>query len=289
MRNNHYFNYNGIISESDDKVIGIQNRSFRYGDGLFESMRWENGNILFLKYHLERLHKGMEILKLEGEKLFDAFFIRQQVAQLVKKNNLYGSARIRLNVFRDGAGLYSPETNKAAYLLEVDALNAKVNSHNSAGLIIDIFKDHKKPITDFAQIKSNNALLYVMAGIYRKHHGLDDVILLNENGLLCEASGSNVFIWYRNTLYTPALSEGCVDGVMRRIVMEVARENDIDVIEAQINPEILNEAEELFLTNAVHGMQWVLGYQKKRFFNRLSKDLHAKIEQWQLNNHPDTL
>jgi branched-chain amino acid aminotransferase len=122
-----------------------------------------------------------------------------------------------------------------------------------------------------------------MAGIYRKHHGLDDVILLNENGLLCEASGSNVFIWYRDTLYTPALSEGCVDGVMRRIVMEVARENDIDVIEAQINPEILNEAEELFLTNAVHGMQWVLGYQKKRFFNKLSKDLHAKIVQWQLD------
>ena len=283
MENRHYFNYNGIISESGDKVIGIQNRSFRYGDGLFESMRWENGEISFLDYHIERLHKGMDILKIEGAKLFDAFFIRQHVTQLVKRNKLQGAARIRFNVFRDGAGLYSPETNRAAFLLEVDPLNAKVNSHNSAGIIIDIFKDHKKPINDFSQIKSNNALLYIMAGIYRKNHGLDDVILLNENGLLCEASGSNVFIWYRNTLYTPAISEGCVDGVMRRVVMEVARENDIDVIEAQINPEILNEAEELFLTNAVHGMQWVLGYQKKRFFNRLSKDLQAKIAQWQLD------
>lgn len=283
MGNNHYFNYNGLISESGDKVIGIHNRSFRYGDGLFESMRWENGDVLFLDFHIERLHKGMNLLKLEGAKLFDAFFIRQQVAQLIKRNNLHGAARIRLNVFREGAGLYSPETNKAAFLLEVEALNAKVNSHNSAGIIIDIFKDHKKSINEFSQIKSNNALLYVLAGIYRKNHGLDDVILLNENGLLCEASGSNVFIWYRDTLYTPALSEGCVDGVMRRVVMEVARQNEISVVEAQINPEVLNEAEELFLTNAVHGMQWVLGYQKKRFFNKLSKDLQVKIAQWQLD------
>lgn len=283
MGNNHYFNYNGIISERGDKVIDIHNRSFRYGDGLFESMRWENGDIPFLDYHVERLNKGMKILKLEGSKLFDAFFIRQQVTQLVKRNNLQGPVRIRLNVFREGGGLYSPETNHAAFLLEVEALNAKVNSHNSAGLIIDIFKDHKKPINDFSQIKSNNALLYVMAGIYRKNHGFDEVILLNENGLLCEASGSNIFVWYRNTLYTPALSEGCVDGVMRRVVMEVALKNDIPVIEAQINPEILNEAEELFITNAVHGMQWVLGYQKKRFFNKLSKDLQLKVEQWKLD------
>lgn len=280
MGNNHYFNYNGIISESGDKVIDIHNRSFRFGDGLFESMRWENGDIPFLDYHIERLNKGIKILKLESSKPFDASFIRQHVTQLVKMNNLQGPVRIRLNVFREGGGLYSPETNKAAFLIEAEALNVLVNSHNSAGIIIDIFKDHKKPINDFSQIKSNNALLYVMAGIYRKSHGFDEVILLNENGLLCEASGSNVFIWYRNTLYTPALSEGCVDGVMRKVVMEVALKNNIPVIEAQINPEILNEAEELFITNAVHGLQWVLGYKKKRFFNKLSKDLQWKIEQW---------
>ncbi len=280
MGNKHYFNYNGTLIESGDKVIDIHNRSFRYGDGLFESMRWENGDIPFLDYHIERLTKGTKILKLEGEKLLDSFFIRQQVIQLVKRNNLQGPVRIRLSVFREGGGLYSPETNKAAFLIEAAALNVLVNSHNSAGIIIDIFKDHKKPINDFSQLKSNNALLYVMAGIYRKSLGFDEVILLNENGFLCEASGSNVFVWYQNALYTPALSEGCVDGVMRRVVMEVALKNDIQVIEAQINPGILNEAEELFITNAVHGVQWVLGYKKKRFFNKLSKDLQLKIEKW---------
>ncbi len=283
MENNRYFNYDGIICAVGEKVIGIQNRSFRYGDGLFESMSWKNGDIQFLEYHIDRLQKGMNLLKLEGAQLFDAFFIRQKVEQLIKKNNLKGFARVRLSVYRGGGGLYSPETNKASFILEAEELDGKVNAQNSAGLIIDIFKDHKKSINDFSPIKSNNALLYVLAGIYRKNHGLDEVILLNENGLLCEASGSNIFVWYKDTLYTPALSEGCVEGVMRRVVIEVARLNKINVIEAQINPEILNEAEELFLTNAVHGMQWVLGYQKKRFFNKLSKDLQEKISQWQVD------
>lgn len=287
MENNRYFNYNGIICAVGEKVIGIHNRSFRYGDGLFESMCLKNGAIQFLDYHIDRLQKGMNLLKLEGAQLFDAFFIQQEVAQLIKKNNLKGSVRVRLTVFRDGGGLYSPETNKASFVLEAEELDGKVNAHNSAGLIIDVYKDHKKPVNDFSQIKSNNALLYVMAGVYRKNNGLDEVILLNENGLLCEASGSNIFIWFRNTLYTPALSEGCVEGVMRRVVIEVARMHEINVIEAQINPEILNEAEELFLTNAVHGMQWVLGYQKKRFFNKLSKDLQAKIDQWQIDQLED--
>jgi len=281
MKSNFYFNYNGEIHAADELTVSIHNRSFRYGDGLFETMRWQNGDIQYLSYHVARLHKGMALLKMEGAKLLDTFFIKQQASLLIKRNKLEGPVRIRLSVFRDGGGLYSPETNKAAFLLEVSSLKSSLGSRYPAGLIIDVYKEHTKSINRFSAIKSNNALLFVMAGIYRKQQGLDEVILLNENGLLCESSSANIFIWYRNSLYTPALSEGCVDGVMRRVIMEVAKINNIEVIEAQINPEILNEAEEMFLTNAVHGMQWVLGYKKKRFFNRLSKDLYDKLIQWQ--------
>ncbi len=284
MDSNFYFNYNGDIHADGECLISVRNRSFRYGDGLFESMLWQNGDIQFLHYHVERLHKGMALLKMDGAKTLDAFFIKQQASTLIKKNKLEGAVRLRFSVFRDGAGLYAPETNKVAFLLEVGSLDKTLASRYPAGLIIDIYREHTKPINHFSAIKSNNALLFVMAGIFKKQQGLDEVILLNENGLLCESSSSNIFIWYRNSLYTPALSEGCVDGVMRRAVMEVAKANNIAVIEAQINPEILNEAEEMFLTNAVHGIQWVLGYKNKRFFNRLSKDLLDKLTQWKLEN-----
>jgi len=282
MNQSRYLDYNGEFHHTEDAIFQSHNRSFRYGDGLFETMCWQNGNIQLLNYHIDRLQKGMELLKLEGAKRYTAQFFLEKIAALLKKNQLSESeCSIRLAVFRDGAGLYTPVSNQAVYLLEVFKLDKKVNVHNQAGLIIDVFPDHRKPVNALSTIKSSNALLYVLAGIYRKTHALDDVLLINESGFLVEAASSNIFIWYNETLYTPALSEGCVDGVMRRSIIDFAKENDIAIVEAQINPQILNEAEEIFLTNAVHGMQCVLGYKKKRYFNRLSKDLWKKYEKWQ--------
>src|SRR5690606_2445739 len=188
--------------------------------------------------------------------------------------------RIRFSVFRDGEGLYTPQTNQSAYVIEVNKLDKKVNVNNQSGLIVDIFQDHRKPQNSLSNIKSSNAILYVLAGIYRKKQGLDYVLLINESGFLVESSSSNFFVWYNGMLYTPALSEGCVDGVMRRSILDFSKENGIEVIEAQMNPQILNEAEEIFITNAIAGMQCVLGYKKKRYFNHLSKDFWKKYEQW---------
>lgn len=282
MNQARFLDFNGEIFHSEEAILKASNRNFRYGDGVFESMRWENGSVSLLNFHAERLQKSMELLKMEGGKRFSESFLQDKIESLLRRNSLRDQAcRVRLSVFRDGEGLYTPSTHESAYLLEVATLDKVSNVHNQAGLIIDVFTDHKKSANALANIKSANALLYVLASIYRKKHALDDVLLINEQGFLVESANSNIFIWYRNQLYTPALSEGCVDGVMRRSIIEFATANDIEIIEAQINTQILNEAEEIFLTNAVHGMQCVLGYQKKRYFHKLSKELWRKYMQWQ--------
>jgi len=282
MNHSRFLDFNGRFYHTEEAIFRVTNRSYRYGDGLFETMRWENREIQLLNYHVDRLQKSMDALKMEGGKLFNSSFIHQKVTSLLEKNQLIESeCRIRFSVFRDGEGLYTPQTNQSAYVIEVNKLDKKVNVNNQSGLIVDIFQDHRKPQNSLSNIKSSNAILYVLAGIYRKKHGLDDVLLINESGFLVESSSSNFFVWYNGILYTPALSEGCVDGVMRRSILEFARENEIEIIEAQINPHILNEADEIFLTNAIHGMQCVLGYKKKRYFNHLSKDLWQRYEQWQ--------
>lgn len=282
MNQARFLDFNGEIFHSEEAILKASNRNFRYGDGVFESMRWENGTVSLLNFHAERLQKSMELLKMEGGKRFSESFLQDKIESLLRRNSLRDQAcRVRLSVFRDGEGLYTPSTHESAYLLEVATLDKVSNVHNQAGLIIDVFTDHKKSANALANIKSANALLYVLASIYRKKHALDDVLLINEQGFLVESANSNIFIWYRNQLYTPALSEGCVDGVMRRSIIEFATANDIEIIEAQINTQILNEAEEIFLTNAVHGMQCVLGYQKKRYFHKLSKELWRKYLQWQ--------
>jgi branched-chain amino acid aminotransferase len=116
-----------------------------------------------------------------------------------------------------------------------------------------------------------------MAGIYKTQNRLDDVFLLNQHGNLCEASSSNIFISYKKNLYTPALSEGCVEGVMRHVIINLAKQNGITLTEAQISPDILYEADEVFLTNAGRGIQSVIGFGVRRYFNGMSKILVEEL------------
>ena len=119
--------------------------------------------------------------------------------------------------------------------------------------------------------------MYVLAGIFKNQNSLDEVIILNNNGFLCESMSSNAFIVYDRKLYTPALNEGCIAGVMRQVIIKLAKENGLEMVEAQINPDILNEADEVFLTNAAKGIQWVMGYNSKRYFCEVSRFLQEKL------------
>ncbi|SMC52234.1 aminotransferase class IV [Pedobacter nyackensis] len=258
-------------------ILTAGNRGFKYGDGLFETMRMCNGKLKFAELHADRLRAGMVALKMEGSALLDEYFLKQKTAELCKKNKLKENVRFRLSVYRAGDGLYTPNSNKAGYVLEASALEESNYELNKKGLIIDVFDELTKPVNSLSNYKTSNALLYVMAGLYKKQHRLDDAFILNQHGFLCESISSNIFVVYDKKIYTPALSEGCVAGVMRNVVMGMARSHDIEVIEAQINPEILKAAEEIFITNAISGIRWVMGYGRKRYFNEITKLLSAKL------------
>lgn len=258
-------------------ILTAANRGFKYGDGLFETMRMCNGKLKFAELHADRLKAGMKALKIDGSTLLDEYFLKQKTTELCKKNKLKDNVRFRLSVYRAGDGLYTPNSNKFGYVLESSALEEDNYELNKKGLIIDVFDELTKPVNSLSNYKTSNSLLYVMAGLYKKQHRLDDVFILNQHGFLCESISSNIFVVYDKKIYTPALSEGCVAGVMRNVVMSMAKAHDIAVIEAQINPEILKAAEEVFVTNAISGIRWVMGYGRKRYFNELTKLLGAKL------------
>lgn len=269
--------HNDEIISSDQPALTVHNRGFRYGDGLFESMRMCGGKLMFADLHADRLKAGMKALKMEGANLMDEYFLKQKTAELAKRNKFADSSRFRLSVYRSGAGLYTPDINKAGYVLEGSSISENGYELNKRGLIVDVFDEITKPADKLANFKTSNALIYVMAGLYKKQHSLDDALLLNNSGFLCESISSNIFVVYKKQIFTPALSEGCVSGVMRNVIMSIAKMNDIPLIEAQINPEVLNEAEEVFVTNAISGIKWVMGYGRKRYFNEVSKLLSAKL------------
>lgn len=272
-----YLLFNDEYHTVDTPVITASNRGFKFGDGLFESMRMINNKLQFADLHADRLIAGMKALKMDGHALMDDYFLRQKTSDLSKKNKWNGNVRFRMSVYRDGAGVYTPEVNKAGYVLEGIPLKSNLYDINTKGLIIDVFDEMTKPVNKLSNFKTSNALLYVMAGIYKTNNRLDEAMILNQHGFLCESISANVFVVYNKQIYTPALTEGCVGGIMRTAVMQIAKMNNIPLIEAQINPEILKEAEEVFITNATQGIQWVMGYGRKRYFNEFSKFLVEKL------------
>ena len=269
--------HNDEFVTANQPVISSQNRAFKYGDGLFESMKMYNGKLMFAEQHADRLRAGMQALKMEGGALMDEYFLRQKTSELAKKNKFKGTLRFRLSVYRAGEGLYTPDTNKSGYLLECATLPEDGYELNKRGLIIDVYDDITKPVNKLSNYKTSSALIYVLAGLFKKQQRLDDAFLLNQHGFLCESISSNIFVVYDKQIYTPALSEGCVSGVMRNVVMQSARTHGINIIEAQLNPEVLKEAEEVFITNAIGGIRWIMGYGKKRYFNEVSKQLSALL------------
>lgn len=272
-----YILHNDQFTAIDQAILTAKNRGFRYGDGLFESMRMSGGKLKFAELHADRLQAGMNALKMEGGILFDDYFLKQKTAELCKRNKLKDNVRFRLSVYREGDGLYTPESNKSGYVLEAGPLATGGYELNKKGLIINVYDEITKPINKLSTYKTSNSLLYVMAGLYKQQNRLDEAFILNQHGFLCESISSNVFVIYDKQIYTPALSEGCIAGVMRNVVMKVAKTNQIPVIEAQINPEVLNEADEVFITNATSGIRWVMGYGKKRYFNEITKSLSSLL------------
>jgi branched-chain amino acid aminotransferase len=267
-----FVNFNGQVLPADNMLLTVNNRAFKYGDGLFESMRLVNGTLKFADLHANRLQMGMKALKLEGYSLLDSWFLKEKAEELAVWNKAK-HGRLRLTVYRDSDGLYTPTENRSAWCLELVPDEFSGYRLNQKGLIMDVYTELLKPVNFLSNYKTCNALTYVMAGLHKTEHRLDDVFLLNQQGFLCETISSNVFVWYQDHLYTPALSEGCVAGIMRQVVINICVARGIPVTEAQINPDILHQAEEVFVTNATRGIQWVIGYGIKRYFNGLSKTL----------------
>ena len=272
-----YFNYNGRLFADDETVLSKDDRSYRYGDGLFETMKLINGNILLQDHHFERLFLGLDILKFKIPVNFIKQKIEEEIKELSKKNECERSARIRLSVSRGNGGLYDCD-DKFSYLIECWPLQQKDLNEN--GLIIDIFPDARKSIDVFSNLKSANYLPYVMAAIWAKENKLNDALILNQHDRICDSTIANIFWVKDNKIFTPPLNEGCVAGVMRKKILELATQNSDQLMqEAVLTQEILLQADEIFLTNAITGIRWVKECRGKVYKNIISSKIFTTLDQ----------
>ncbi len=271
--------YNGHVISIYEPAVTFNNRAFRYGDALFESIRVANGKIMFLKDHITRLKLGMTVLRMNLPAEFNTENIEALIKLLLVKNHLGRDARVRLTVFRNEGGYYTPETNDISFLIEAEPLDAEGYVLNQKGYWVDIYTDIKKQINKLAALKTGSALFYVMAGLAKTSMKLDDCLLINENGTICEAISSNIFVVKNGALYTAPLTEGCVDGIMRKQIMRLATENKILTFEMPITVNSLMNGDELFLTNAITGITWVGQYKYKFYTNRMAAYFIDKLNE----------
>lgn len=276
MLRDTYCILNGHLVSIYEPGLLPNNRAFRYGDALFESIRFCNNQLMFLRDHITRLKIGMTVLRMNLPAEFTTTNIAELIMQLLKHNTHAPNARIRLTVFRNEGGYYTPETNDISFLIESEELQGPYEL-NQKGYWMDIYGDMKKPLNKLANIKSGNALLYVMAGLAKQSMKLDDCFLVNDSGNICESISSNVFVVKNGTIFTAPLTEGCVAGIMRKQVMSIATENKILSFESPLTTYTLLNGDEIFLTNAIHGIQWVGQFKQKYYTNQMAKFFIDKL------------
>jgi branched-chain amino acid aminotransferase len=271
-----FFMHNGIFFASGSAVLKPANRSFRYGDGLFETMKIARGNILNKRFHFERLFKGLALLEFEIPGQLNAQLLEKKIIELTEKNKHAQNARVRLTLYREDGGIFEPIRSQPGFIIESWEITGEMQL-NENGLIVDIFPDVRKSCDIFSNIKSNNYLPSVMAGLYAAKNNFDDCMILNSFSRVCETAIANIFIIKNEKIYTPPLSEGCVAGVMRRWLIENLPSNAFPVIEKNLEIDDLLKADEFFLTNAIQQIRWVKTFREKNYSNTTTGQIHTYI------------
>lgn len=244
--------YNSDFLADDALRLSPTDRAFQYGDGLFETIRYERGHVWFWRDHMARLRAGMTTLHLDFPPGLDADRLHSQLLDLLARNQLADTtARIRLQVWRQPGGLYTPTTSSANYLLTARAGHPFASTVKPKISIYDVVRLHDSPVS---ALKTLNSLPYVLAGIYKSQHQLDDVLLLSTAGYLAECQASNLFWLTDNVLYTPALQTGCVDGTARKQLLRLFPTHE----EGLYLPDVLATANVVFSAN-VMGIQVIAG------------------------------
>ncbi|MFN8301313.1 MAG: aminotransferase class IV [Saprospiraceae bacterium] len=243
------FNLNAKLLSHLPPELELAQRAVFYGDCLFETIRMFDGSLLLLDRHLERLFSGLKAL---GYQVPDHWSVRFFAGEIGKIAG--GNARIRLTVWRSPGGLYYPENSTPQFLITASELNSSQLIWREEGIRLGICETVRLPIDDFSRFKTLNGARYVAAALEARSSHWDDGLVRNTAGRIAEATSSNVFWWEKECLFTPPLAEGCVAGTMRDLIIRAAGETEQVAVEKMLPEDVISEADEIFLTNAIQGI-----------------------------------
>ncbi len=268
-------NYNGNLLAFENVTISPQNRAFKYGDALFETVKVEKNKIAFWEDHYFRLMASMRMLRMKIPMRFTLEFLQEEILKTVNAQGVFNSYRVRLSVYRKDGGFYTPKTNEVEYIIE-----AVENQYQAKPVyVIDVYKDFYNYSGLLSTLKTTNRMLNTVASVFAVENNLDNCILLNERKGVVEATNGNIFIVKDTIIKTPALTEGCIKGVVRKKMIEIlAKNTEYTIEETIISPFEIQKADEVFITNAIVVVQPVTQYKKKHFDTRIGEKLASNLK-----------
>ncbi len=271
------FLLDGELLTGNSDYFTFNSRSYRYGDGFFETLKYHQGRIQHSFLHSERIHKSLVLLQMPTPQI--EFGQLESRIQKAIQNEGWSCARIRISYIREGKGSYWIEDENTRVLVEIKELPNSENQYalNEVGLTIGNYKELSKNSNFTSTLKTTSSLIYVLAAKYAKQQNWDEAIIFNDNECICEGISSNIFFVMGDFIVTPPIAEYCVDGIMRKIVLELAREYGYNVVERPISEIETQGCTEVFLTNTIKGIQWVGNYNGRELKSDISRVLVSKL------------
>lgn len=276
----NYICLNGEILPAKHAQLSLCNRAFRFGEGIVEEMRSTGIRVPFFKDHFERLSKALSVLGISFLSAFTEDELRRSVELLIHRKKLYNINKVRLTLWREDDAQLLPEKVKVQYLIEAEGLDEKTFTLNEKGLNAGVFTGAYKAKSYLSSYHTTDSLFTMQALRFAKTENFDACLIVNPEGKIVEEATSNIFFANGKTIYTPAIAGGCVDGIMRQKVLDLADDEGYVIIETEpLLPSFIFEVEEVFLTNDVYGIRWVGGYKHKRYRRKRSVDFVYKLNQ----------
>jgi branched-chain amino acid aminotransferase len=269
--------WNGIFTEESELHLDVRtNRAFRYGDGFFETIRFEHNSIPLFKYHLQRMEASNNLFKFETS-IFSFSNIAMLIGQTFQLNNIE-SGIARVTFFRSGEGRYNPLQNEMNFLIEVT--EQAFGSYFSLLKEVGISEQTVLQAHSFSHIKSLNALPYVFASIEAKQNNWNECLLPNTKNEIAEGTWSSLVWIEENQIYTPPLSSGCVASTMKEALKEMVKQKGELWTEKVCELYNLQQAQEIWLLNATRGIQAIEQFQGISYSYEIAKETARELNKF---------
>jgi len=239
----------GQFYPKSEAKVSVYDHGLLYGDGVFEGIRAYSGIVFKLKEHLDRLHRSAHTIRLRIPMTKSE--MTRAVLETLRKNDLK-DAYIRLVVTRGigDLGLDPRKCPKPTVIIIAEPIiqiyETEAKEKGMTAVISWVKRDSVDATTH--EIKSLNYLNSILAKIEANNAGVDEAICLDKNGLVCEGTGENIFMVKEGKIVTPPISTGALAGITRERVMKLAEDLGYTVVERNITPNELFNADEVFFT-----------------------------------------